>query len=178
MSNSQFNDLNRSASSTSGRIQQALVEAEINFATGVPCGVLRRVIDYLVCDERVQHVIVNRESEAIGVATGAYLAGRRPIVYMQNSGLFAASNDISSLLIPYRVPLLMIVTLRGDEGEDAPQHLVNGAATTQLLESFRIPYTVYNANLDIHDTVLDLFKQAAATQLPTTLLLKRGWDKT
>ena len=178
MSNSRFNDLNKSAFSASGQLQQALVEAGINFATGVPCGVLRSIIDFLVCDEHIQHVTVSRESEAIGVATGAYLAGRRPIIYMQNSGLFAASNDISSLLMPYRVPLLMVVTLRGSEGEDAPQHLVNGRATTPLLASFGIPYTVYDAELDIHTVVLDLFEQAADVQLPAILLLKRGWDKT
>lgn len=48
---------------------------------------------------------------------------------MQNSGLMNSLNDLSSLLITYKIPILFIVSWRGAPGEDAPQHLINGIAT-------------------------------------------------
>jgi len=178
MNNSHFNNLEKPHSSVAGKLRQALIEEGIDFSVGVPCGVLRRVIDFLAHDERIMHITVNREPEAIGVAAGAYLAGKKPVIYIQNSGLFTASNDISSLLIPYRMPLVLIVSLRGCEGEDAPQHFVNGKATMPLLESFGIPYVVFEQDNDIYDVVRNLYRRAEDAQLPAVLLLKRGWDKT
>ena len=131
MTGCKFNDLSRSPSVIANELRRALIDIGVSFSTGIPCGILRRVIDVCINDSRIVHVGVNRESEAIGVAVGAYLARHKPLLYMQNSGLFAASNDISSLVIPYGIPLLMIVTLRGCGNEDAPQHLANGEATKQ-----------------------------------------------
>lgn len=49
-------------------------------------------------------------------------------------------NDLSSLLITYKIPILFIVSWRGTPGEDAPQHLINGIATKKVLNSFKIPF--------------------------------------
>lgn len=147
----------------------------VNFATGVPCGVLRNIIANLINDQRVFHVPVNRESEAVGFAAGAYLAGKTPLVYMQNSGLFASSNDIASLLIPYKIPVFFVVTYRGCEGEDAIQHLVTGGATENLLNSFNLPYEVYE-NQDLNVLIRQMFLKMSSTSLPIVLLLKRGWE--
>ena len=90
----------------------------VNFASGVPCGVLRHIIKNFEDDAAMLHVIANRESEAVGLAVGAYFGGKTPVIYMQNSGLFSASNDIASLLVPYRMPIFFVVSYRGCEGED------------------------------------------------------------
>ena len=119
------------------------MESGFDFATGVPCGVLKHIIKKLKEDRRVRHVSVNRESEAVGVAAGAYLAGKKPLVYMQNSGLFAASNDIASLLIPYKIPVFFVISFRGCRGEDAVQHLVTGGATKTLIRSFHLSFEIF-----------------------------------
>lgn len=150
------------------------IAAGVDFATGVPCGVLQDIISGLDCEPQVQHVPANRESEAVGIAAGAYLAGRRPIVYMQNSGFFAASNDVASLLIPYEIPIFFVVSYRGCEGEDAVQHAVTGRAIEPLVRSLRLELVVYDGR-DL-DALLDsMFETMRRTSLPAVLLLKRGW---
>ena len=67
-----------------------------------------------------------REDAALGVAAGAYLGGRLPMVLMQNSGLGVSVNALGSLHILYEMPVLLLVTWRGYEGKDAPEHLVMG----------------------------------------------------
>ena len=171
-----FNDLNKSRNQKADCLHQSLRKHGVNFATGVPCGVLRHIINNLINDKSIIHVLSNRESEAVGIAAGAYLSGKCPVVYMQNSGLFAASNDIASLLIPYKIPILFVVTYRGCEGEDAVQHLITGKATEKLLKSFDIDFFVYQKQ-DIDDLIDEIFGRMKETSLPSFLLLKRGWNK-
>lgn len=171
-----FNALDREGSAKADALHRKLKEYGVDFASGVPCGVLRHVIGNLDHDGNVTHVRANRESEAVGIAAGAYLAGKHPVLYMQNSGLFAASNDIASLLVPYRIPVLMLVTFRGAPGEDAVQHFVTGASTLSLLRSFGLPHAVYDGT-DIGLMAGGLFGQMAESGLPGVLLLKRGWQR-
>jgi len=170
-----FNSLSRKSSEKAELLHRIFKAHGINFATGIPCGVLRDVIDNLLSDSEIQHVSVNRESEAIGIAAGAYLSGKIPIVYMQNSGLFASSNDIASLIIPYRIPMFFVVSYRGCKGEDAVQHFVTGQATEQLLRSFGLPYAIYDKQ-DLKILIDRLFFTMKQKNLPAILLLKRGWS--
>jgi len=146
----------------------------VDFATGVPCGALKDIIYNLMHDEKITHVPATKESEAVGIAAGAYLAGKRPVAYMQNSGLFNCSNDIASLLVPYKIPVLLTVTWRGTEGEDAPQHLVTGKATCSLLDSLGVSYSVLKKE-NIEDVISASFRVLDEKSLPAVVLVKRRW---
>jgi len=171
-----FNAIDGERSERADRIHRLFLELGVNFATGVPCGVLKHIIANFNNDAEILHVPANRESEAIGIAAGAYLAGKTPIVYMQNSGLFAASNDIASLLIPYEMPIFFVVSYRGCEGEDAIQHLATGRATEALLQSFGLPFVIFGEH-DLTILVKSMFRDMCKSKLPTVLLLRRGWQR-
>lgn len=171
-----FNELAPGGSRKAETLHEIMLKHNIDFATGVPCGVLRHIILQLKNDGRILHVPANRESEAVGIASGALLGGKHPVVYMQNSGLFAASNDVASLVVPYHLPVFFIVSFRGCEGEDAVQHLVTGRGTERLLKTLGMKYAIYNSG-DIESIVNDLLKEMTHSSLPVCLLLKRGWDR-
>ena len=67
------------------------------------------------------------------------------MVVMQNSGLGVSLNALGSLHILYELPVLLLVTWRGYQGKDAPEHLVMGEVLTGLLDLFGIPYRVPDA---------------------------------
>lgn len=171
-----FNALAGERSEKADRIHRLFLELGVNFASGVPCGVLRHIIKNFDDDAAVVHVPANRESEAVGLAAGAYFGGRTPLVYMQNSGLFVASNDIASLLVPYETPIFFVVSYRGCEGEDAVQHLTTGRATEALLQSFNLPFVVFGGQ-NLETLVRSMFEEMRLVNLPTFLLLKRGWHR-
>lgn len=171
-----FNVLDNRHSEKADRMHNAFIALGVNFASGVPCGVLRHVIKNLRDDKRVLHLPANRESEAVGVATGAYLAGKTPVVYMQNSGLFVASNDIASLLIPYKIPIFFAVSYRGCQGENAVQHIVTGQTTERLLLSFGLPFVVFQKQ-EIETLIGSMFEKMTKSGLPIFLLLRRGWHQ-
>jgi len=114
-----------------------------------------------------------REDAALGVAAGAYLGGRRPMVVMQNSGLGVSLNALGSLHILYELPVLLLVTWRGYQGKDAPEHLVMGEVLTGLLDLFGIPYRVpdgeaLSADVDWAAATMD------ATRKPVALVVRPG----
>lgn len=170
-----FNDLKVTGSLFAEQLHKDLKVHGINFASGVPCGVLRHVIHNLQNDEKILHVLANRESEAVGLAAGAYLAGMKPVLYMQNSGLFASSNDIASLILLCNMPILMLVSLRGAVGETAPQHFVTGRNTIPLLDCFGIPHCFLREG-NVHDAVELAFKTMDEQQKPFAILFERGWQ--
>ncbi|MEK7653449.1 MAG: sulfopyruvate decarboxylase subunit alpha [Patescibacteria group bacterium] len=171
-----FNTLDSKGSAKADQMHQLFLELGVDFASGVPCGVLRHIIKNFEDDAKILHILANSESEAVGLVAGAYLAGRTPVIYMQNSGLFAASNDIASLLIPYEIPIFFVVSYRGCEGEDAVQHLTTGGSTEMLIKSFGLPFMVLEQH-DLDNLIRSMFKEMHKSRLSTILLLKRGWQK-
>jgi phosphonopyruvate decarboxylase len=120
------------------RFVDALEAAGFDFFTGVPCSLVGGVIAEL--ERRGTYFGETREDAALGVAAGAYLAGRLPVVVMQNSGLGVSLNALGSLQTIYELPVLLLITWRGYEGKDAPEHLVRGDVLPRLLDLFAIPY--------------------------------------
>jgi phosphonopyruvate decarboxylase len=116
-------------------LARALLAHGFDFFTGVPCSLVASLITAL---EPHGYVAETREDAALGLAAGAALAGRRPLVLMQNSGLGVSLNAIGSLQDIYALPCLLVVTWRGYEGKDAPEHLVMGEAMPQILDAMRI----------------------------------------
>ncbi|MEU4678472.1 hypothetical protein [Micromonospora sp. NPDC023737] len=82
---------------------------------------------------------VVREDTAVAMAAGACLAGRTPVVLMQNSGLGQSVNALASLVLPYRLAMLLVVGMRGTELDTTEENLVMGAITEQLLAAMGIP---------------------------------------
>ncbi len=152
---------------------ESLISQGIDFATGVPCGVQKYVIESLSLRQEVTHVPATRESEAIGIAAGAYLAGKKPLVYMQNSGLLECVNDITSLLLSYKIPVLLSISWRGAPGEDAPQHFFNGAATPLILRDLGISHFIIKNN-EQELIVKNACEKMKSTQKPVAILIKRG----
>lgn len=115
-----------------------LKKSGFDFFTGVPCSILGGIIKALGED----YIPSVREDTAIGLACGAYLGGKRPCVLMQNSGLGYSLNVLTSLNLIYGIPVLLLVSYRGFDGKDAPEHLVMGKHCVELVRTFEIPSKV------------------------------------
>ena len=102
-------------------------EAGFDFFTGVPCSYLTPLLNQVISDESCHYVAAASEGEAVAIAAGAWLAGRKTVFMCQNSGLGNAVNPLTSLNFPFRIPTLTVVTLRGGPGlKDEPQHELMG----------------------------------------------------
>jgi sulfopyruvate decarboxylase subunit alpha len=144
--------------------------AGFDFFSGVPCSLVGPVIAAL---EPYGYVAETREDAALGLAAGAALAGRRPMVLMQNSGFGVSINALGSLQILYALPCLLVVTWRGHRGKDAPEHLVMGKAMPTILAAIGIPWR----QMEVDAAVADLAwasERLAAEPGPVALVVPPG----
>ena len=110
-----------------------------DFYTGVPCSFLTPFINRTISSEKTDYVGATSEGEAVAIAAGAWLGGRKTVVMCQNSGLGNCVNPLTSLNYPFRIPTLLIVSWRGQPGvTDEPQHELMSQITHSLLETIRI----------------------------------------
>jgi sulfopyruvate decarboxylase subunit alpha len=148
-----------------------LLDAGFDFFTGVPCSLVKSLIAML--EERGGYIPETREDAAVGLAAGAYMAGKQPVVIMQNSGLGVCLNALASLSRIYHLPCLLLITWRGYQGKDAPEHLIMGDISPTLLETLGVPHRVLSA-----ETVQDSLRWAVETlkqsNQPVALLLPPG----
>ena len=109
------------------------------FYTGVPCSFLKDLINYSI--NECNYIAAANEGDAVAIAAGAYLGGRKPVVLMQNSGLTNAISPLTSLTYPFKIPVLGFVSLRGEPGlHDEPQHELMGEITEKMLDLMQIKW--------------------------------------
>ena len=113
--------------------------------SGVPCSYLSPFINHVIADPTLGYVPASNEGDAIAIVAGAEIAGRRGIAMFQNSGLGNAVNPLTSLAHTHRIPMLLIVTLRGEPGgpADEPQHGLMGAITTAMLDLIQVRWEYF-----------------------------------
>lgn len=133
-------DVSRQATSPldwAGAIADALVRRGVTVAAFVPDtrlqGILAGLADRDICLRSL-----TREEECVGYACGQRLAGKRPVVLMQSSGLGNAINALGSLVMPYRLGIPLVVSMRGTLGEANPSQVPMGRATVPLLTALGI----------------------------------------
>jgi len=89
-----------------------LIAADFGPYFGTPCRTLNPL--HAALHGQVGILTVAREENAIGIASGTSLAGRCPVVLMENAGIGQCVNAISALVVPYRIPMLLVVGLTSE----------------------------------------------------------------
>lgn len=124
----------------------------IQLVSFVPDGGHKRLIELCQCDQDIRTVTLTTEEEGIALATGAFLGGQRSALLMQSSGV---GNCINMLSLPRicNVPLLMLITMRGEWGEFNPWQVPMGQSAPTVLEASGV--IVYRANTveEVYPTV-------------------------
>jgi len=143
---------------------------------GVPCSFLTPFINSVIDDPGMTYVSAANEGDAVAVASGAALAGQRAVAMMQNSGLGNAVSPLSSLNWVFRVPILLIITLRGEPGlPDEPQHELMGQITGKLLDELQIPWDWFPRTADdVEGSLMVANWQMERNGLPYALVMRKG----
>src|SRR5215203_4330665 len=94
-----------------------------------------------LAEEDPEMVLVRlaKEEEGVGISAGAHLAGVKSAMLMQNHGFLASINGIVSCAQLYKIPLLMLISYRGDLGELDPWQTQGGLMTLPVLRALGIP---------------------------------------
>lgn len=118
------------------RVVGGLRAAGIDFVASVPDFHLLDIIDGVASAVDIIHVPVCREEEGVGICTGAWLAGRRPALVMQNAGLLNSANALTTTAAQFEIPMVLVLWYAGDIGDTGFHRL--GEVTEPVLEALRI----------------------------------------
>ena len=139
------------------QIFDLLKKHDIHQVALVPDAGHSQLIRRCLADNAMQVVTLTTEEEGVAIAAGAWLGGQRSVLLMQSSGVGNCVNMLSLPVIA-RLPLLMLVTMRGEWAEFNPWQVPMGRATQAVLEAIGV--RVIRA--DTAEDVIESVKSAAA----------------
>ena len=140
----------------SGQVFGLIKVAGISLVTTVPDAGLTRLLNMCAGDADMRVVTLSTEEEGVGIGYGAWLGGTRALLCLQSSG---TGNIINGLALPayHEAPFLMLVTMRGQEGEGNPAQFPMGRAVRAVFEAMGV--TVMEA--ETKEEVANDFQKAA-----------------
>ena len=131
-------------------------------------------------DPQVVANVLTTEEEGVAIACGAWLGGMRSVVLMQSSGVGNCINTLS-LPVQARMPLLLLVTMRGEWEEFNPWQVPMGRATQAALEAIGVTVLRAETGADLVETVAQAVgmafdcDQQIAVLIGQRLLGKKKW---
>ena len=152
-----------------------LSKSGFSFFTGVPCSHLTSVINGVINSNKIKYVGATSEGEAVGIASGAWLAGKKSVVMIQNSGLGNTINPLTSLNYPFKIPILLITTWRGDPKiTDEPQHELMGKITKKILSLSEIKNEIFpNNKKKLKKVISKINNSFKKKSLPYALIMRK-----
>lgn len=152
-------------------------EFGFNFFTGTPCSYLKPFINYVIDDENYTYLDSVNEGDAVAIAAGSVMAGKKAVVMFQNSGLGNAVNPLTSLTYTFKIPVMVITTLRGEPGgaKDEPQHELMGQITTELLETMKLKWEYFpREKNEVYNALKRANDYMEETNLPFVFVMRKG----
>ncbi len=157
---------------SSEAVFDGLKDAGIDLIVSVPCVNLSKILNMINEDEDIIHIPVTREEEGIGICAGAYLGGKKPAILMQNSGLGNSINALKSLTELYEMPLLMIMSHRGTEGESICGQVPMGESTPLILEAMDFQFFKPGTPEGAYEDILNAWDLSVEEGKPVSVLLE------
>jgi len=149
-----------------------LKAAGINFVSYIPETRLSEILPLMAADDSFMLAPVSSEAEAVGIAAGASLGGKRAAVYMEGTGLFVSTYNLLTVGERYGVPMLLLIAYVGSFEDRRNSYLFShyGNKTKGILDTLGIQYlTVASAN-ELETRIKDATRMMHALKLPVALL--------
>ena len=118
-------------------IHRELAAAGVTVVGYVPDAGHKRLIELCQADKRMRAVPLTSEEEGIGLVSGAWLGGEKSVLLMQSSGVGNLVNVLGMIKV-CRFPLVMIITMRGEQGEFNPWQVPMGENTARVLDTMSV----------------------------------------
>ena len=124
-----------------------LREQGVDFTASLPCEKFKTLLAMLPASFR--HLPLTREEEGVGICAGAALAGKRPALFVQSSGVGNMINALLSLTQFYELPLALFVSRRGVHQEKIAAQFPMGRRVAAILTGSGIGCTELNEPGDL-----------------------------
>lgn len=160
------------AKASAAALLSGLKKAGIDFVATLPDEKMLELIRAVEQDKDLRHVALCREEEGIGICAGAYLAGKKTAIIMQNAGFLNSCNALTTTSLQFQIPLLMLIYYAGDIGDRGFTTL--GAVTEPVLQAMGFRSYVLRKREEIDETLRGAQILADDSKKPVAVLLTKS----
>ncbi len=155
-------------------VLRILHEEHIDLIASLPCDKNKRLTSLLPLEFPV--LDLTREEDGVGICAGAVLAGKRPIMSIQSSGLGNMLNALLSLSCVYHFPLPILASWRGVWNETICAQIPFNKPLPEVLDVYHIPYRIFRTDKELKG-IRDVISGAFEQQTPyIALILPSCWE--
>ncbi|MBZ0249424.1 MAG: decarboxylase [Burkholderiales bacterium] len=144
---------------------------QVEIVAYVPDKVLAPLIARLHADPYFTMIPVAREEEGLGIATGAWMGGKRTIVLMQTSGFATLPNVLASLVIVCQIPAILMISERGTMGDHQLAQAIVCRTLVPTLQTLGVEHHRITRPDETEFICDRTIQQAYKTQAPAALIL-------
>ncbi|MFT4212957.1 MAG: thiamine pyrophosphate-binding protein [Microbacterium sp.] len=153
---------------------RGLKKAGVSIATYLPDSLLKELYPALDADADIRTIPVTNEGEGAAIAGGVFLSGKRAVLVMENSGLRAATEHLARMGLGAGIPVVMIMSYRGEIGENNWWAIPHGITMEPLLQALRTPYTIVREVEAIEQAIVNAYETAYASYYHVAVVLAGG----
>src|SRR3981189_2251005 len=136
---------------------RGLKKAGVSIVCYLPDSLFKELYPALDADPDIRTIRVTNEGEGAAICGGLFLSGKRAALIMENSGLRASIEPLARMGMGGGIPVVMLMSYRGDLGENNWWAVPHGMTMEPLLDAMRIPYRVVDREGDIHLAIRDAY---------------------
>ena len=155
-------------------IIRGLKEASVSVVCALPDSHLKEVYARASKDPDFDYMPVTNEGEGASIAGGVWLTGKKAALIMENSGLRVASEPLARMGLGHGIPVVMIMSYRGEFGERNWWGVPHGTTMEPILQALRIPYQIARKDEEIREAIVNAFHHAYASYYHTAVVLAGG----
>ena len=146
----------------------------IDFTASLPCEKIKTLLEMAARD--LPHLPLTREEEGVGICAGAALAGKRPALFVQSSGIGNMINALLSLTQFYELPLAIFVSRRGVYKEKIEAQFPMGRRLPGILSGAGIACTEIKTSQDIGMVDQELVNVFDGNRVHAFLMSPAVWE--
>ncbi len=125
---------------TEQQVIQSMEQAGINFVTTLPCDRTKNLLPLV--QKVFSEIELTREEDGLGICAGAWLAGARPMMIIQSTGLGNMLNALASLNMASSIPIPILASWRGVYKEGIDSQIPFGRHLPAILKGAGITYSI------------------------------------
>ena len=151
---------------------QGLKDVNVSDVVAVPDTHQRSLINLLNQQEHIRFIQAATEDEAVAVAAGLIIGGRKPVVQIQHAGLYACVNHLRGIASDGHFPMVFLIGLLGREPHREPSDHAGSMLmlAEPLLDTMQVPRYLMDAPSDV-GMIAEAFSMAEECQRPAALLI-------
>ncbi|GEL40308.1 hypothetical protein MEX01_08990 [Methylorubrum extorquens] len=142
---------------------RGLKRAGVSIVCYLPDSLFKELYPALDADPELRTIPVTNEGEGAAICGGVFLSGKRAVLVMENSGLRASVEPLARMGLGAGIPVVMLMSYRGDLGENNWWAIPHGITMEPVLQALRIPYRVVREEAAIETAIADAYASAYAS---------------